>query len=141
MIKKIITVALCTTTLFCADRFIKSGDVVIDNETKLIWQSNPSTSKRTWQDAKEYCNNLSYGSRSDWRLPNIDELMSLTDKSKYKPSIATNEINIKSSYYWTSSTIKWNTSYAWSVLFSRGYGFLNDKSYEGYVLCVADSNL
>jgi hypothetical protein len=141
MIKKIITVALCTTTLFCADRFIKSGDVVIDNETTLIWQSNPSTSKRTWQDAKEYCNNLSYGSRSDWRLPNIDELMSLTDKSKYKPSIATNKINIKSKWYWTSSTIKWNTSHAWFVFFGDGYDGSIGKSDGNYVLCVADSNL
>jgi hypothetical protein len=141
MIKKIITVALCTTTLFCADRFVQNGDVVIDQETKLVWQSNPSTSKRNWQDAKEYCNNLSYGSRSDWRLPNIDELMSLTDKSKYNPSIATNKINIKSSWYWTSSTTKWNTSSAWLVGLKDGYGYYDDKSDGSYVLCVSDSNL
>jgi hypothetical protein len=141
MIKKIITVALCTIPLFCADRFVQNGDVVIDQETKLVWQSNPSTSKRTWQDAKEYCNNLSYGSRSDWRLPNIDELMSLTDKSKYNPSIATNKINIKSDWYWTSSTAKWNTSQAWGVYIYDGDDSNSGKSNETYVLCVADSNL
>jgi hypothetical protein len=141
MIKKIITVALCTIPLFCADRFVQNGDVVIDQETKLVWQSNPSTSKRDWQNAKEYCSSLSYGSRSDWRLPNIDELMSLTDKSKYNPSIATNKINIKSSWYWTSSTAKWNTSDAWIVGFKFGDANGNGKSGVNYVLCVSDSNL
>jgi hypothetical protein len=120
---------------------VQNGDVVIDQETKLVWQSSPSTSERNWQDAKEYCNNLSYGSRSDWRLPNIDELMSLTDKDKNNPSIATNKINIKSSWYWTSSTTKWETSDAWFVRFGNGGVNGNGKSVESYVLCVADSNL
>jgi hypothetical protein len=141
MIKKIITVALCTIPLFCADRFVQNGDVVIDQETKLVWQSNPSTSERDWQNAKEYCSSLSYGSRSDWRLPNIDELMSLTDKSKYNPSIATNKINIKSDWYWTSSTAKWKTSFAWNIHFNSGEAIRSNKPFEGYVLCVSDSNL
>ena len=40
---------------------------------KLIW-SERSSIKMNWNAAKQYCENLTEGGHSDWRLPNIDEL-------------------------------------------------------------------
>ena len=42
----------------------------------LIW-SDRSASEMNWSSAKQYCENLSEGGYTDWRLPNIDELRTL----------------------------------------------------------------
>ena len=39
----------------------------------LIW-SDRSSKKMNWSSAKQYCEDLSEGGFTDWRLPNIDEL-------------------------------------------------------------------
>jgi len=122
-----------------ADRFETEGKIVHDSKTELYWQSNPSSSKFTWDKAQNYCNDLSYGGYNDWRLPNLYELKSLVDYSKYNPAIATTIINIKiDDYYWSSSKDISDSSRAWFVNFDGGNGsdFWFDKSDEGYALCV-----
>jgi hypothetical protein len=50
-----------------------------DNDTpgELTWE-NPSGSEwMTWEEAEEYCENLSLDDHDDWRLPTISELRSL----------------------------------------------------------------
>jgi hypothetical protein len=48
-----------------------------DWETGLCWQNPPSDDEVTWADAVSYCDGLSLGSHDDWRLPKIQELISL----------------------------------------------------------------
>jgi len=69
-----------------------SRGLVKDNSTDLLWTRCPlsgndipifdfqcSGEKKlyTWSAAVEACNNLVYEGRSDWRLPNINELQSI----------------------------------------------------------------
>jgi hypothetical protein len=49
----------------------------LDPLTNLCWQNPPSTDAFTWADAVTYCDNLFLGSHDDWRLPMIQELISL----------------------------------------------------------------
>jgi len=42
----------------------------------LIW-SDRSANEMNWSNAKQYCEDLTEGGYSDWRLPNIDELRTL----------------------------------------------------------------
>ena len=49
----------------------------LDPGTNLCWQNPPPESDYTWDAAVGYCDNLSLGGSDDWRLPNIQELISL----------------------------------------------------------------
>lgn len=48
-----------------------------DEATGLCWVNPPSTNTFTWDDAVAYCDGLSLGGFDDWRLPLIQELISL----------------------------------------------------------------
>jgi len=65
---------------------VSGEDVVLDNNTGLMWQASSDTDgvsgldindKMTPAEAVSYCEALDYGSYSDWRLPNIKELYSI----------------------------------------------------------------
>ena len=61
-------------------------DVVIDNNTGLMWQSEISSNAYTFNQAVGYCSDLEYAGYSDWRLPNPIELQSIIefgDKAPY----------------------------------------------------------
>jgi hypothetical protein len=136
-IKNLILIGLIVPNILWAERFTQNGSVVYDSKTELSWQSKHSSKKFNWSSAKSYCSNLSYGGKSDWRLPNIDELTSLVDYNRYKPAIATTLIDIKiDDWYWSSSKYKNDSSSAWVVYFNYGSDYWNKHSYANYALCV-----
>jgi hypothetical protein len=53
-------------------------NTVMDNLTGLVWARNANLGgTMTWSNALAYCESLTYGGHSDWRLPNRLELHSL----------------------------------------------------------------
>lgn len=52
-------------------------DVWLDDESGLCWQLQPNESGLDWFEAGDYCTNLELGAYDDWRLPMIQELISL----------------------------------------------------------------
>jgi len=89
----------------------------------------------TWQDAIDYCNGLSFGGSSDWRLPSFTELDSIVDYGRYNPAI--NPVFMcESHYYWSATTYADNTEYAWYVVFDHGGDYRYDKTNHFYVRCV-----
>jgi len=136
-IKNLILIGLIVPNILLAERFTKSENIVYDSKTELSWQSRPSSKKFNWSSAKSYCRNLTYGGKSDWRLPNIDELKSLVDYNRYKPAIATTLIDIKTDdWYWSSSKAVSSSSSSWVVNFSNGNDGWTKHSGTSYVLCV-----
>jgi len=73
-------------------RFTDNLDgTVTDHLTNLMWaQDARAAGSKVWKSqtypltypALEYCNNLELGGYSDWRLPNVKELLSLIDWSQ-----------------------------------------------------------
>jgi uncharacterized beta-barrel protein YwiB (DUF1934 family) len=115
-----------------------STNIVTDHTTGLMWEDQEDIAKKNWEEAKDYCSNLSLGGYTNWRLPNLDELQSIVDREKYYPSIDDTFQNVKTSVYWNSSTYaEHSSSRAWVVNFWHGYGIGSNKDYSNYVRCVA----
>jgi len=129
MIKIILMISLTTVIL-------SAKDIVLDNETDLIWQDNSDIGRGTWSEAKEHCESLSLEGYRDWRLPNIDELMSISDKTRYEPAIKEVFKHTKNAIYWSSTEHKNDYSQAWLVYFGNGDVYYDNKSDKEYVRCV-----
>ena len=111
--------------------------VVTDSSTGLQWQDDVNITK-TWTQAIDYCEALTLGANSDWRLPNFNELYFIADRSKRNPAIDSAFQNVVSDRYWSSSTVVGFEGHAWSVLFLNGNDNWYYKSHSYYVRCVRD---
>lgn len=118
-------------------------DTYEDKKTNLMWQDDVSvkTTKKDWHSAIAHCENLTHAGYSDWRLPTIDELLSITDDTKYNPAIVSSlkNVNVYSDHYWSSSPYIPNPSGAWYVAFSKGCNLPKAKISTELVRCVRDS--
>ncbi|MBM4387567.1 MAG: DUF1566 domain-containing protein, partial [Deltaproteobacteria bacterium] len=110
---------------------------VSDSGTGLMWQKATAPGTYKWKDALKYCEDLTLAGYSDWRLPDIKELSSIVDDSKYGPAIDSIYFpDTKSDWYWSSSSDASDTSFAWGVGFSYGYVDDGYKGNDNYVRCV-----
>ena len=130
--------------------------VVKDTTTGLQWQdeysdNNGEVKRASWEGAINYCEALTLGGEEAWRLPNINELLSIVDYSRTDPAMNP----IFNTYgnrvlpdwlddgYWSSSTThlgksnsSYNRSYGWAVYFRLGvtnfYGFESEIYFNDY---------
>ena len=138
--KKILLIMIGLSCLVQAEIIRDSATgIVRDTATKLEWQDDVLGNSMAWEAAITQCEVLILGGHSDWRLPNINELKSIVDRSKFDPAIVTGFINTSSSFYWSSNTYESSRSYAWDVGFYGGRVYYSGyKEYDGYVRCVRD---
>lgn len=131
-----------------------NGDeIVTDHITGLQWQDDAeavSTSKpwltaannvapytdTSGDSATTYCTNLALGGYTDWRLPTIKELLSLSDYEQTSPSIDSIFKNPVSTFYWSSTTDANDNSRARYVSFNYGTQSVLSKINSRYVRCV-----
>jgi len=114
--------------------------IVLDASTNLIWQDTADTvsdtAKKTWSEAVDKCEQLDLGGYSDWRLPNLNELNSITDKTTHGPAMDREFKNKKSTKFWSSTTEDANSSSAWYSYFWCGCNDVQDKTEKDNVRCV-----
>ncbi len=120
-----------------------SNGIVTDTGTKLQWQDDTVGSAMAWEASINHCESLTLGGHSDWRLPNINELISIVDKLRVDDSVIVGGfVNTSSNGYWSSSSYEGNKDDAWIVSFSYGYtggfNYRYDKDANNYVRCVRD---
>jgi Protein of unknown function (DUF1566) len=101
-------------TLPSSTRFIvlsnMNSEAVLDRETGLVWQRTPLGGDNDRRDdAVTNCALAPTGGRQGWRLPRVDELMSLADPSNSKlgePHLpAGHPFNAGSDVYWAADHI------------------------------------
>jgi hypothetical protein len=112
--------------------------VVIDNVTKLMWQRQASSANYTLASAKTYCDNLSLGGYTDWKVPTRIELISLIDFTRASPPMIdpTTFPSTASAPYWTAAGNS-TASGTWVVYFDYGTAGLADPVQNAYnVRCV-----
>jgi hypothetical protein len=128
----------CLTVVPLHASYVDIGNgTVTDTSTGLTWQQATPANTMTWQQALAYCEGLSLGGYTDWRLPAKKELISLVDDSRYGPSINTDYFpGTAASWYWSSPTDLYYTHNAWSVHFDDGGVHGGNKGYSYYVRAV-----
>lgn len=129
----------------------------------LEWQAGRVDKVASWEAAKTYCDALELAGKSDWRLPDIDELKSLSTCDKTAACAVTTEClsftscggqqcknnTCSSGHYipaevgqqgdscWSSSEESVATSNAWLVNFANGSVFYISKTSSSfYARCV-----
>jgi len=109
-------------------RFEDKGGFVIDHKTCLEWSD--VAGQMSLCEADEYADSLGDG----WRLPTIEELETLIDRSKANP--ASPFPGMTSECFWSSSSYAGDSYYAWYVDFYNGSVNSYDKTGSNYVRCV-----
>jgi Protein of unknown function (DUF1566) len=142
-------------------RFIdNSNGTVTDLVTGLIWLKLANCIQGDWATAVAAAHSLASGqcgltdgsAAGSWRMPNRNEMQSLSDRMQSNHSQFFNQTDynangsvfqaailsnfIVSQYYWTSTTNATNVSNAWTV-YSCDFGVYDTpKSNTGYTLAV-----
>ena len=114
-----------------------------DVTTGLEWTVDNIGSKgMTWDAAKKACAALTIGGHNDWRLPTVEELFALADRSRFKPAIDVDVFpTTKSDWYWSSSPVaSAPEDYAWLVLFHYGDSYYHLQYYTAFVRAVRSSS-
>lgn len=142
-----------------ATSFIRNAtdNTVTDNNLGLMWQddSDATTITKQWltnanfasanytdtmgDTATTYCESLSLGGNTDWRLPTTTELMTITNKGASNPAINPVFLNTNAERYWTSTFSTTASSKAGYVYFYNGHNYSDDKNIAKYVRCVRGS--
>ena len=106
-----------------ANHRIDNGDgTVSDFNAGLMWMKETLRGGRmTHADAVKACEALRVNGHTGWRLPTVEELFALADRSRHSPAIDTDLFpDTKSDWYWTSTLCAWDPSCAWFVDFDFG---------------------
>ena len=133
-----------------AQRFIVlsnwSNAAVLDRETGLVWQRSPDPiiQNQTWIGALLLCHALQNvsgiptGNRFGWRLPSVEELGSLIDRTQSNPALPAGHPfqNIQNAPYLTATTDEAALGSAYAVDLSSGLIVAPDKTTSVDSWCV-----
>jgi hypothetical protein len=140
MKKRISLLSIATVLLISANADFSRDSktsIVSDSYSGLMWQDNMEAETKTlnWEKAIDYCENMTLGGYSDWRLPNINELLTIVDYTSKETYMNKHFMYFKTNYYWSSTV--YNGTYPWFVYFDSGSSnYYNNKTVSYYVRCV-----
>ena len=103
------------------------GDkVVVDNATGLMWHQSGSDAWTEWKGAKKWIRSLNYKGYAgyhDWRLPTVDEAVSLLESSEKNGYLYIDPVfSKKQDWIWTGDKSEYEdgSEVAWLVRFGIG---------------------
>jgi cell division protein FtsB len=103
--------------------FEEQGDVVVDRATGLMWQKSGSDEPLTYKATQTYIEDLNrqrFAGYDDWRLPTVEELMSLLEPERQPNELYIDPI-FDATQLWCWSADERSSGSAWYVGFHYGY--------------------
>jgi hypothetical protein len=118
-------------------KLLQDGKVVFDQTTSLTWLQSSSERNITIEKARQYILDLNtqrFAGYKDWRLPTLEEAMSLVEPRKYHGLHLDRVFDSKQTWIWTAD--KKSAGEIWGVFFTHGFCRLLDFGNLGYVRAV-----
>jgi hypothetical protein len=138
-----------------------AAGVWTDPATRLMWAKKDNGDYVTRQQADDYCHTLHLAGHSDWRLPRIEELQGISNKSGNETMLdpesikhlagkvfsrhgekippVKGDLQLSSNWAWSSSMGN-SAAEAWDFYFYNGKRYsYSINSRDGSALCVRGS--
>ena len=123
---------------------IGGNKIIVDHNSGLIWLPDGSPEAMVFSKAKtwiEELNQIKYAHYDDWRMPTLEELMSLMTKEHENGELFINAIfDQTQKFVWTSDLTQ-NESLAWVVFFNYGSCYVNCFDLRNYVRAVRSEKM
>ncbi|MCP4674574.1 MAG: DUF1566 domain-containing protein [Deltaproteobacteria bacterium] len=122
----------------------------LETFANLCWQYPYPDTDYTWQEAMDYCDNLTLAGHSDWRLPirgTYLRILGMCDSfvsgggagycNDCEHSTKCTALSGScADHFWTSTSNDYFSDFAWTARFDDGYFQTWDKTYSGKARCV-----
>jgi len=103
-------------------RVIQQQQVVVDNATGLMWHQSGSVEYMPLKRVQEWLDKLNrekYAGYTDWRLPTVEEAVSLMEKDEQRGGLYVDSVfSSEQRYIWTGDTAEANE--VWAIDFFGG---------------------
>jgi hypothetical protein len=110
--------------------------VVLDTWWGYMWQKGNSVTTKKWADAGTYCATLGLYDYPDWRLPEIEALVTIVNYTTDNPALSEIFDPPRSDIYWSGSILANIPGNAWNVNFVNGLTYWKVKASDYFVRCV-----
>jgi hypothetical protein len=119
---------------------VGNDGTVYDSQTSLTWQAKDSRQDLekdiTWQEACDYAkemNEKQFGGHSDWRIPSLQEALTLFKEEKLNKDFKGGDIHIDAAFPPGSGNCTWTSSTrgereAQIVFYLNGFAYWYEKS-------------
>ncbi|MCP5004460.1 MAG: DUF1566 domain-containing protein [Planctomycetes bacterium] len=116
-------------------KVIKGDKVVVERTTGLMWHQSGSKSHTNWGNAKKWIqdfNSNGYAGYKDWRLPTVDEAVSLLEPDRKSNSLYVDPVFDKNQLFiWTGDGFLAYS--AWVVSFRSALTTWSDVKHRNFV--------
>jgi hypothetical protein len=106
-----------------AGRYTVTDGTVLDTKTRLVWQQTVDL-PRNWQAATDYCRTSTLPG-TGWRLPSVNELMTLVDATNATNNVIIDQTAFPNTptaalHYWSLTSPGEDNTRAWTIQFGLG---------------------
>ncbi len=84
----------------------QSGLTWVDRATGLMWTKRSTGGNLNWSQARNYCSSSQLAGYSDWRLPSVDELQTLSGTSEARGGARLGNIQVSEPWVWSDAAAK-----------------------------------
>lgn len=101
----------------------EEGTIVTEIDTGVMWEQSGGWQTLTWQEANDYCEQLSLESYDNWELPEEDLLMGLFERDAYEwhsndsPPYINDIFDCRLGEYWSNTST--HDGYAHTVSYEK----------------------